>query len=207
MSTLDDFRSGPIPENVTEPLEDNNSPAVTEPREDNNSPVVANPREDTPALGDPPESSEKNIELTVKSKKSALRSYHQKSQALQARITYREKAIKGIRQHLKRGTFPKRFKSLRPYPKMDSPESQAVVNAACQQVDCVILDQMILDEEKKLTQEQAEYQTLKELRLRERSQRVKTTRKPQKTSVAQLRLELTDLQSKYAQLCEQLNVQ
>ena len=191
MCTLDVSRSDPIPENVPEPLEDNNSPVVTDPKEDNNSPAVTEPSEKSPL---------------VKSKKSALRSYRQKAQALQARITYREKAIKGIRQHVKRGTFPKRFKSLKPYPKMDSLETQAVVNAACQQVECLVLDQMILDEERKLTQEQAEYQTLKELRLRERSPRVKTPRNSQKMAVAQLRQELADLQSKYAQLCEQLNV-
>ena len=198
MSTLEDSVSEPIPEN--------NSPVVAEPMEENNSPVVAEPMEDNTTLGDQTEPSEKNIEPTVKSKKSTLRSYRQKAQALQARIKYREKAIKGIRHHLKKGTFPKRFKSLRPYPKMDSPETQAVVNAACQQVECVVLDQMMVDEEKKLMQDQTSYQALKELRLSERPQLVKTSKKPQKTSVAQLRLELTDLQSKYAQLYQQLNL-
>ena len=182
MSALDDSVSKSYPEN--------NSPAVVEPMEENTT------------LGEQPESAEKSLIV----KRKQLRSYRQKVQALQARIKYREKAIKGIQQHLKRGTFPKRFKSLKPYPKMDSLDTQAVVNAACQQVECVVLDQMILDEEKKLTQEQTEYQALKELRLSERSQLVKTIRKPQKMTVAQLRLELTDLQSKYAQLCEQLNV-
>ena len=180
MSNLEDSKS--------DPLEDTNSSvAVTE--EDNNSPAVC----------------ETTIEPSVKNK--TLRRYRQKAQALQARIKYREKAIKGIQQHLKRGTFPKRFKSLKPYPKMDSPDTQAVVNAACQQIECLILDQMILDEEKKLTQEQTEYQTLKELRHRERAPRVKTLRNPQKMSMTQLRQELTDLQSKYAQLCQQLNGQ
>ena len=80
-----------------------------------------------------------------------------------------------------------------------------MVNAACEQVHCVILDQMILDEEKKLTQEQAEYQILNEQRLSERAQLLKTSKKLQKMSVAQLRQELTDLQSKYAQLYQQLN--
>ena len=207
MSTLDDSMSGPMEENnspvVAEPMEDNNSPAVFEPMEENNSSAVTEPMEDNTALGDQLEC---DIQPTVKSKKSTLRSYRQKAQALQARIKYREKAIKGFRSHLKKGTFPKRFKSLRPYPKMDSFDSQAVVNAACQQVECVILDQMILDEEKKLTQEQAEYQALKKEREGERSQLVKTTTKPQKMSVTQLMQELADLQSKYAQLCQQLNV-
>ena len=157
------------------------------------------------AIGDQSEPTEKNMEPTVKSKKSTLKSYRQKLQAIQARIKYREKAIKGFRNHLKKGTFPKRFKSLRPYPKMDSPESQAVVNAACEQVHCVILDQMILDEEKKLVQDQTSYQAMKKQRECERTQLLKTSKKPQKLSVAQLRQELTDLQSKYTQLCHQLN--
>ena len=135
---------------------------------------VSEPIQENTTVSEP---TEKNMEPTVKSKKSTLKSYRQKLQAIQARIKYREKAIKGFRHHLKKGTFPKRFKSLRPYPKMDSPESQAVVNAACEQVHCVILDQMILDEEKKLTQEQAEYQILKEQRLSERAQLLKTSKK------------------------------
>ena len=187
---------------VSDPLEDTNSSvAVTDLKESNNSPAVPDPKESITFLGEQPEPAEKS--LIVKSKK--LRSYRQKVQALQARIKYREKAIKGIQQHLKRGTFPKRFKSLKPYPKMDSLDTQAIVNAACQQVECLILDQMILDEEKKLTQEQFEYQVLKKERGGERTQRVKPVTKPKKLSMAQLRLELTDLQSKYAQLCQQLN--
>ena len=154
------------------------------------------------AIGDQSEPTEKNMEPTVKSKKSTLKSYRQKLQAIQARIKYREKAIKGFRNHLKKGTFPKRFKSLRPYPKMDSPESQAVVNAACEQVHCVILDQMILDEEKKLLQDQTSYQAMKKERESTRSQ---LPRKPQQLSAAQLMQELTHLQSKYAQLYQQLN--
>ena len=88
---------------------------------------------------------------------------------------------------------------------MESPESQAVVNAACEQVHCVILDQMILDEEKKLVQDQTSYQTMTKERACERSQLLKTSKKPQKLSVTQLTQELTDLQSKYTQLCNQLN--
>ena len=88
---------------------------------------------------------------------------------------------------------------------MESPESQAVVNAACEQVHCVILDQIILDEEKKLVQDQTSYQTMKKERACERSQLLKTSKKTQKLSVTQLMQELTDLQSKYTQLCNQLN--
>ena len=176
MSTLEETPS------VSEPIKENNPPAVSEPIEENNP-----------------------METTVKSKKPTLKSYRQKLQAIQARIKYREKAIKGFRNHFKKGTFPKRFKSLRPFPKMESSEIQTVVNAACEQVHCVILDQMILDEERKLTQDQDMYQTLKNKREGQRSQLLKTSRKPRKSTVAKLMQKLTDLQSKYTQLCSQLN--
>ena len=160
--------------------------------------------EETPAVSEPTEENNP-METTMKSKKPTLKSYRQKLQAIQVRIKYREKAIKGFRNHLKKGTFPKRFKSLRPFPKMESPETQAVVNAACEQVHCVILDQVTLDEEKKLTQDQTSYKTMKKEREGERSQLLKTPRKPKKFTVAKLMQELTDLQSKYTQLCSQLN--
>ena len=86
-------------------------------------------------------------EPTEKAKKAVLRGYRQKLTTIKARIKYREHALKTFRKHLKYGTFPQRMKSIKPYPKMNSPEAQAVVNAACDQVQCVILDQMILDEE------------------------------------------------------------
>ena len=85
---------------------------------------------------------------------------------------------------------------------MESPETQSVVNAACEQVHCVILDQMILDEEKKLTQDQTSYEALRKEGEGERSQ---LPRKLKKLSVTQLMQELTELQSKYAQLWSQLN--
>ena len=161
-------------------------------------PSVSEPVKENTTIGDQSEPTEKNVKTT-------LIGYRQKLQAIQARIKYREKAIKGFRNHLKKGTFPKRFKSLRPYPKMESPESQAVVNAACEQVHCVILDQMILDEERKLTQDQTSYQTMKKERNVERPQLLKKPKKAKKFTVAQLMQELTDLQSKYTQLCSQLN--
>ena len=161
-------------------------------------PSVSEPIKENTTIGDQSEPTEKNVKTTLKG-------YRQKLQAIQARIKYREKAIKGFRNHLKKGTFPKRFKSLRPYPKIESPESQAVVNAACEQVHCVILDQMILDEERKLTQDQTSYQTMKKERNVERPQLLKKPKKPKKFTVAQLMQELTDLQSKYTQLCSQLN--
>ena len=40
---------------------------------------------------------------------------------------------------------------------MSSPEAQGIVNAACDQVQSAILDQMIQEEEKKLIQDQDKY--------------------------------------------------
>ena len=90
--------------------------------------------------------------------KRTQRRNRQTMQTLQARIKYREQAIHCLNNHLKKGTFPKRFKSLRPYPTMQTPESQAIVKTACQQVESVILDQMIQEERMKLKQDQTRYE-------------------------------------------------
>ena len=82
-------------------------------------------------------------EPSEKSDKIKWQRYQQKLMNIKARIRYREHALKGLRKHLMNGTFPQRMKSIKPYPKMSSPEAQAIVNAAWDQVRCVILDQMI----------------------------------------------------------------
>ena len=86
---------------------------------------------------------------------------------------------------------------------MSSPEAQAIVNAACDQVQSVILDQMIQEEEKKLSQDQDSYQTMRKQREGDRQQ-LKVPKKTKKPTVAQLQQELADLQSKYTQLCSKL---
>ena len=53
---------------------------------------------------------------------------------------------------------------------MTLPEAQGIVNAACDQVQSVILDQMIQEEEKKLFQDQDSYQALKDQRQGDRQQ-------------------------------------
>jgi len=142
-------------------------------------------------------------EPTEKTKKAMLRGYRQKRMTIKARIKYREHALKTFRKHLKNGTFPQRMKSIKPYPKMNSPEAQAVVNAACDQVKCMILDQMIQEEERKLTEDQESYEVLKVQREGDRQQ-LKKPKQPKKSTMAQLQQELTYLQSKYAQLCTML---
>ena len=81
---------------------------------------------------------------------------------LHARIKYRENAIRGLNQHLKNGTFPKGFKALKPYPTMESPQAQAKVNEACQQVHKVMLDERLRDYERKLQDDRASLQSLKD---------------------------------------------
>ena len=142
------------------------------------------------------------VKPMAKGKKPKLPSYRHRMQAVQARMKYREKLIKGFRQHQQKGTFPKRLKSLKPYPKMSTPESQALVNAACQQVECVVLDQMVLEEEMKLKQDQAECQSLKEERQAELSQVQR--KKPKMMTALELQQELKELQSKYSELCDKL---
>ena len=148
---------------------------------------------------------------TENTEKASLRKNRQTLMAIYTRIKYREKVIKAFRKHLKQGTFPKRMKSIRPYPKMTSPEAQAIVNAACDQVQCVSLDQMIQDEEKKLTHDQEHYQGLKVQQLGERQSlktlkksQLNTAKKPKKPTIAQLQEELADLHAKYTQLCSKL---
>ena len=134
----------------------------------------------------------------VKSKKEYLQQYV----TLHARIKHREKAIQGFQQHLRNGTFPKRMKSLKPYPTMESPEAQTKVNEACQQADQVILEQRIQDCERKLQQDRASLQTLKDTRREQRQQQSKT--KKGEPTVLQLQKELRDLQAKYTELSQKV---
>ena len=77
------------------------------------------------------------------------------------------------------------MKGIKPYPKMNSSEAQALANAACDQVQCLILDEMMLEEEKELTQEQNSHQILKEQRQGE-PQQLKKPKKPKKPTIAKL---------------------
>ena len=132
------------------------------------------------------------------SKNTTLKEKRKTRMAVQARIKYRQRAIKQMRTHLKNGTFPQRMKSIKPYPKMGSRESQAIVNAACDQEQCVILDRTLLDEEKKLVKDQEKYQTLQEQKRKGCKKRVT------KPSMAEVLKELVDLQEKYSQVCKTL---
>ena len=92
---------------------------------------------------------------------------------------------------------------MRPYPKMSSTEAQAIVNAACAQVQRVILDQKIQEEEKKLSQDQDSYHARRKQREGD-CQQLKAPKKPKKPTLTQLQQDLVDLRSKYTQLCSKL---
>jgi len=140
------------------------------------------------------------------SDKTVLRKNRQKRLALQARLKYREQSIKSFQRHLKHGTFPKRMKSIKPFPKMNTPEGQAIVNEACEHVQKVILDQMLVEEQQKLIQEQALFETLKEQQQQVLPKPSKKPRKPtKKPSMVQLQEELTLLQTSVTQLCTRLD--
>ena len=141
----------------------------------------------------------------VKSKKEYLQQYV----TLHARIKHREKAIQGFQQHLRNGTFPKRMKSLKPYPTMETPETQAVVNEACQQAEKVLMGQRIQEYERKLQEDRTSLQALKETRRQQRQQqKAAPPPKPSMTvTVSQLQQELRDLQYKYTELSQKLKKQ
>ena len=66
-----------------------------------------------------------------------------------------------------------------------------------------ILDQMIQEEQKKLTEDQDSNQALLVQRQGDRRQ-LKKIQKAKKSTMAQFQQELTEFQSKYAQLCTKL---
>ena len=146
--------------------------------------------------------------------KTKVSDCRQKLFTVNARIKYRENALKGFKQHLKQGTFPRRMKSIKPYPKMNTPEAQNVVNAACEEVNKIILDQLIQEQTLKLKQDQDCYQTLKKVCQGQRQASKATTKtlnkEPKKTpmvTVLQLQQELKDLQTKYMKLEQTLKKQ
>ncbi|PFX12839.1 hypothetical protein AWC38_SpisGene23135 [Stylophora pistillata] len=55
--------------------------------------------------------------------------------AVHARVKYQENVLKEYKKHAENGTFPKRLKSTKSYPKMQSPEAQKRVNEAYHQVE------------------------------------------------------------------------
>ena len=121
------------------------------------------------------------------------------------RMINRGKALRGIKDHLEKGTFPKRLNFLKSHPPMETPEGMAKVKEALQQVGQAILIEKVQDYERKLEGDRASLQALKETRRKQRQQKLAETPKPsKKVTVSQLQQELRDLQTKYTELSEKL---
>ena len=122
-------------------------------------------------------------------------------------MTNREKALRELKEHIKHGTFPKRMKCLNSHPPMETPEGQAKVKEALQQVARAILIEKVQDYERKLKEDRVSLQTLKDTRRKQRQQQLACKAKDKsskKVTVSQLQQELRDLQAKYTELAEKL---
>ncbi|PFX11583.1 hypothetical protein AWC38_SpisGene24627 [Stylophora pistillata] len=88
--------------------------------------------------------------------------------AVHARVKYQENLLKEYKKHAENGTIPKRLKSMKSYPKMQSPKAQKRVNETYHQVECTVLDQAIQEIEKNLAAHKEQYQSLLQQRRSER---------------------------------------
>ena len=103
--------------------------------------------------------------------------------ASQAKLCYRERKLKELQTHLERGTIPKTLR-LKTYPKMKTPQGQALIHEACDEVQKIMLIQMVEEERQALAQAQKEYKSLQEKKPKEET--IKTLQKELKSLRAQL---------------------
>lgn len=126
--------------------------------------------------------------------------------AVHARVKYQENVLKEYKKHAENGPFPKRMKSMKSYPKMQSPEAQKRVNEAYHQVECTVLDEAIQEIEKNLAAHKEHYQSLLQQRKSERQVLEGRQEKTPKISHhTRVKTELIELQKKYDQLCAKLD--
>ena len=101
--------------------------------------------------------------------------------ASQAKLFYRERKLKELQSHLERGTTPKTLR-LKSFPKMKTPQGQALIHEACDEVQKLMLIQMVEEERQALAQAQKEYKSLQE----PKEDTIKSLRKELKSLRAQL---------------------
>ena len=104
--------------------------------------------------------------------------------ASQAKLFYRERKLKALQSHLERGTTPKTLR-LKSFPKMKTPQGQALIHEACDEVQKLMLIQMVEEERQALAQAQKEYQSL---------------HKPKEDTIKSLRKELKSLRAQLLKL-------
>ena len=78
-----------------------------------------------------------------------------------ALLSYHERNLRELHTHLDQGTFPNSLK-LKASVNMKTPEGQALIHEACQEVQKIMLVQMAEEEQQALTHAQKEYQSLHE---------------------------------------------
>ena len=78
-----------------------------------------------------------------------------------ALLSHHERKLRELHVHLDQGTFPKSLK-VKASGNMKTPEGQALIHEACQEVQKIMLVQMTEEEQQALTQAQKEYLSLHE---------------------------------------------
>ena len=100
------------------------------------------------------------------------------------KVCYHERKLKTLQSHLERGTIPKTLR-LKTFPKMKTPQGQALVREACDEVQKIMLIQMVEEQRQALAQAQKEYQSLQ---------------KPKEDTIKSLQKELKSLRTQLLKL-------
>ena len=100
------------------------------------------------------------------------------------KVCYHERKLKTLQSHLERGTIPKTLR-LKTFPKMKTPQGQALVHEACDEVQKIMLMQMVEEQRQALAQAQKEYQSLQ---------------KPKEDTIKSLQKELKSLRTQLLKL-------
>ena len=107
------------------------------------------------------------------------------------KLCYHERKLKTLQSHLERGTTPKTMR-LKTFPKMKTPQGQALIHEACDEVQKLMLIQMVEEQRQALAQVQKEYQSLQ---------------KPKVDTIKSLRKEFKSLRAQLLKLQTPVNTQ
>ena len=107
------------------------------------------------------------------------------------KLCYHERKMKTLQSHLEKGTIPKTLR-LKTFPKMKTPQGQALIHEACDEVQKIMLIQMVEEQRQALAQAQKEYQSLQ---------------KPKEDTIKSLQKELKSLRTQLLKLQTPVNTQ
>ena len=105
--------------------------------------------------------------------------------ASRVKLCYHERKLKELQMYLERGTTPKTLR-LKSYPKMKTPQGQALIHEACDEVQKIMLIQMVEEEQQALAQAQKDYKNLQEKKPPKKEDIIKALQKELKCMQAQL---------------------